>query len=68
MILTQRLNAARERRRPDNDPDLCELQTLWVRAYGSEHELAPVLRAFQNDPAATLEDYIAVYLPENRSA
>lgn len=66
MILTQRLTVARERRRPDNDPDLCTLQTLWVRAYGSEHGLAPVLRAFQNDPAATLEDYIAAHLPPAR--
>jgi hypothetical protein len=66
MILNQRLATARQRRRHDTDPDLCELQTLWVRAYGSEEGLAPVLRAFQNDPAATLEDYITAYLPEKR--
>jgi hypothetical protein len=63
MILTKRLATARQRprRRPDNDPDLCTLQQIWVRTYGSEHGLAPVLRNFQNDPSLPLHQVVNEY-------
>ena len=66
MFLTQRLEAARTRRRLDTDPDLCQLQTLWVQTYGSEHGLLPVLREFQNNPSATLDVYIDRYIRSPR--
>ena len=60
MILTNRLAMAQQRpsRRPDNDPDLCTLQQLWVRTHGSEHGLAPVLRTFQNNPTLPLQQVV----------
>jgi hypothetical protein len=63
MTLKQRLELAKQKPaiRPDNDPDLCRLQALWVRSRGSEAGFEPVLRRFKSDPHARLSDYIQQY-------
>lgn len=67
MTLSERLAFAQSRpknQRPDNDPDLCQLQAIWVRTYGNESGLAPVLKRFQRDPQAKLEDYVNRYIKQ----
>lgn len=63
MTLQQRLQYNKSGRptRPDNDPDMCRLQALWVRSRGSERGFEPVLRQFRNDPYAPLAEYIQRY-------
>jgi hypothetical protein len=63
MGLQDRLNKARGEvtPRPDNDPDLCRLQALWVRAYGNEKNFEPVYQQFRTNPEAELTDYIQRY-------
>lgn len=63
MTLKQRLDLAKGNPvvRADNDPELCRLQALWVKAHGSEAGFEPVLRRFKHDPHARLSDYIRQY-------
>ncbi|MEM6282270.1 MAG: hypothetical protein AAF787_08770 [Chloroflexota bacterium] len=63
MTLQQRLKQAsgQSKTRPDNDPDLCRLQELWVRVYGDERHFEPIYQKFRADPDARLTDYIRQY-------
>ncbi|MEL6149257.1 MAG: hypothetical protein AAFV33_18445, partial [Chloroflexota bacterium] len=63
MTLQQRLNKKKGavNVRPDNDPDLCRLQELWVQVYGDERHFEPIYQKFRTNPEARLDDYIRQY-------